>query len=616
VSDVLVEVADLRIDRVRGRERRPIVDGISLRIGRGETIGIVGESGSGKSLSARSLVGLLPPGVAARGSVTYGGRDLLALPERELRRVRGGEIAYLPQDPFTMLNPLRSVERHITEMLRDEEGRPLGRAERAAEAVRRLEEVGITDPGVADRYPFELSGGMRQRVAIAAALALDPKVLIADEPSTALDAISQHRILRRLKDIQAARGMGLALITHDLRLAFSMCDRVYVLYAGSLAEHGPASALQREPMHPYTVGLLLSEPPADRRVRELVSIPGSVPPAHAVVGQCSFAARCEWSTDACLAGDPPLLEAGPAHASACVRLPEIAAELAARRAELAADAAAPPPVGSAPPVLEVRDVEKTFAASRRAGAVEALRGVSLELRQGESLAVVGESGSGKTTLARCLVGLEQASGGGISIDGIDATDRRRLPARDRARLRRAIQYVFQDPYDSLNPALTIGTSLAEALRVAPAEARMPVAELLELVGLPADYARRKPVALSGGERQRVAIARAVAVRPRILVCDEPVSALDVSVQAQILRLLARLRRELGMTLLFITHDLAIVRQVAERVIVMHRGEVVERGDVDRVLDAPQDDYTQRLVTAVPRGDGAWLAAAQDDQLRG
>jgi peptide/nickel transport system ATP-binding protein len=244
--------------------------------------------------------------------------------------------------------------------------------------------------------------------------------------------------------------------------------------------------------------------------------------------------------------------------------------------------------------------------------VHALRGVSLRLREGESLGIVGESGSGKTTLARCLVGLETATGGRIEIDGIDATDRGRLPSADQARLRRSIQYVFQDPYDSLNPALTIGTSLAEALRVAPPEARVPVGELLELVGLPAEYAKRKPVALSGGERQRVAIARSVAVRPRILVCDEPVSALDVSVQAQILRLLAQLREQLQMTLLFITHDLAIVRQVADDVVVMHRGEVVERGPVDRVLDDPEHPYTRRLVEAVPRADGAWLAPADEE----
>jgi peptide/nickel transport system ATP-binding protein len=612
MSEPLLEALDLRIERVRERERAPIVDGISLAIARGETIGIVGESGSGKSLTARSLVGLLPRGVEARGTVRHRGRDLLALSERELRGVRGREIAYLPQDPFTMLNPLRSVERHITEMLRGADGRPLDRDARRAEAVRRLEEVGITDPGVANRFPFELSGGMRQRVAIASALALDPEVLIADEPSTALDAISQHRILRQLKEIQATRGMGLALITHDLRLAFSMCDRVYVLYAGSVVEQGLADRLQAVPSHPYTLGLLLSEPPADRRVRALVSIPGSVPAAREVVGQCPFASRCEWVQDRCRAGDPPLLEVAPGQLSACVRLPEIADELAARRRALVAPAEPVVRDESHAVVLEADGVSKAFAASRRSGEVHALRGVSLRLRQGESLGVVGESGSGKTTLARCLVGLETATGGRIEIDGIDATDRGRLPAADQARLRRSIQYVFQDPYDSLNPALTIGTSLAEALRVAPPEARVPVGELLELVGLPAEYAKRKPVALSGGERQRVAIARSVAVRPRILVCDEPVSALDVSVQAQILGLLAQLRQELQMTLLFITHDLAIVRQVADDVVVMHRGEVVERGPVDRVLDSPEHPYTQRLVEAVPRADGAWLAPVDEE----
>lgn len=610
MTDAIVQVVDLRIDRVRGRRRIPIVAGIDLRIDPGETIAIVGESGGGKSLTARSLVGLLPTGVRARGTVALHGRDVLSLSERELRGVRGRSIAYLPQDPFTMLNPLRSVERHITEMLRDERGRPLARAARIDEAVRRLDEVGISDVGVAHRYPFELSGGMRQRVAIAAALALDPEVLIADEPSTALDTVSQHRILHQLKGIQRARGMGLGLITHDLRLAFSMCDRVYVLYAGSMVERGPVAALRTTPRHPYTLGLLMSEPPADRRVRSLVSIPGSVPPAHAVVGACTFAARCEWAVDRCRAGEPPLLEVAPGHASACVRLPEIADELTARRGALVESSSAPAIATSRPLVLEVCELEKTFAASRRGRPVEALRGVSLELRLGDCLGVVGESGSGKTTLARSLMGLEPPTGGRITIDGIDATDRGRLSSADRGRLRGAIQYVFQDPYDSLNPALTIGTTLEEVLRVLPPGERTSVRELLGLVGLPGEYARRKPVALSGGERQRVAIARAVAVRPHILVCDEPLSALDVSVQAQILTLLAGLREELEMTLLFITHDLAIVRQVADDVIVMHRGAVVERGPVDRVLDAPQHDYTRQLVEAVPRDDGTWLAAME------
>jgi peptide/nickel transport system ATP-binding protein len=337
-----------------------------------------------------------------------------------------------------------------------------------------------------------------------------------------------------------------------------------------------------------------------------------VPAARDVVGQCPFAGRCEWVRDVCLAGDPPLLDVAPGHASACVRLPEIAGELAERRRALVEPADPVAPDDGRPVVLAADDVAKSFPASRRSGEVHAVRGVSLTLREGASLGVVGESGSGKTTLARCLVGLEDATAGRIDIAGIDASDRSRLSRSDATRLRRAIQYVFQDPYDSLNPALTIGTSLAEALRVAPAEARMPVGELLELVGLPADYARRKPVALSGGERQRVAIARSVAVRPRILVCDEPVSALDVSVQAQILRLLAQLRQDLGMALLFITHDLAIVRQVADDVVVMHRGEVVERGPVDRVLDSPEHPYTQRLVEAVPRADGAWLAPAEEE----
>ena len=588
----LLDVRDLRIESRRGSDRTTIAEGVSLHVDRGETIGIVGESGSGKSLTAKSIVGLLPPNVEATGEILYRGRQILGIPERQLRAVRGKQIGLVLQDPFTMLSPLRRCGRHIDELLRDPQGRRLSRAERRNESVRRLREVGIDDPSVVDRYPFELSGGMRQRVGLAAALARDPDVLIADEPSTALDVTTQQEILALLGSLQASRGMGLVLITHDLRVAFDRCDRVYVLYAGSLLEVAPARELEREPLHPYTLGLLLSEPAADRRVPELVAIPGSVPAHDLVSDRCAFSTRCAWVAEQCVAAAPPLLPVAAGRHSACIRLEEIRDQLAATRRAARDESAVVEEASLLEPIVRVSHLVKRF------GSTTALGGVSIAVGAGESVGIVGESGSGKTTLARCLVGLETADEGDIEMVGFAAEDFSKLGRTDRRALRRAAQIVFQDPYSSLNPARTIGSTLKEALGVAgrPAD---EVSLLLDQVGLPAGYARRKPASLSGGERQRVAIARALAVGPRVLICDEPVSALDVSVQAQILNLLARLRQELDLSYVFITHDLAVVRQVADRVYVLYRGKVVESGKADQILDNPQHDYTKRLVASIP-----------------
>jgi peptide/nickel transport system ATP-binding protein len=620
-AEPLLDVRDLRIGRGRAGGAAPastgtIVSSVSLSLRAGETIGIVGESGSGKSMTAKAVTGLLPPGITASGEVRYGGRNLLTVKEREWRAVRGGEIGLILQDPFTMLNPVLRCGTIIAESLpRD---RTPGRAKRRAEAVRRLAEVGITDPAVAGRYPFQLSGGMRQRVAIAAALARDPQVLIADEPSTALDASTQQDILALIKRVQQARGMGLVLITHDLRVAFAMCDRIYVLYAGSLLETAPASELEAEPLHPYSHGLLLSEPPADHRVRDLISIPGSVPAPDLVAGSCPFAPRCRWATAECEQAAPPLAEVAltdPSLAgvprgrlSACVRLPQIRAEMASLRERADQDAPATVSGRSSDPLIQVSDLRKVFKQGSRT--VTAVDGVSVEVGAGESVGLVGESGSGKTTLARVLAGLEQATSGQVTIDGIPAGDWSRLAGKDRRRLRGTVQIVFQDPYSSLNPMHTVGSALAEAVAIHdPAARNVPgqVAGLLQSVGLPAGYAGRRPAALSGGERQRVAIARALAVRPRVLICDEPVSALDVSVQAQILNLLAAIRAERGIGYLFITHDLSIVRQITDYLYVMHRGRVVESGPTGRVLAHPSHPYTVKLLESVPRPETDWLA---------
>jgi peptide/nickel transport system ATP-binding protein len=577
-----------------------ITVGTDLDVGRGETVGIVGESGSGKSLTARAIARLLPAGVTAGGSVFFDGLDLPALPEREMQKVRGRRISMLLQDPFTMMNPLMRCGSHIEEMLAE---RPEFRNSRArsAEVQRRLLEVGIAGEDVRYRLPFQLSGGMCQRVALAAALARDPQLLIADEPSTALDVTTQAEIIALLKRVQVERGMSLILITHDLRLAFSTCDRVYVLYAGSVLETGAAAAVERDPAHPYTLGLLLSEPPLERRVSRLVAIRGSVPSADDVASGCSFADRCDWVTDLCRVRKPVLAEIAPGRATACVRRGAIVDEMRVLRHQALQAAQTQPNVATtAPPLIRVEGLEKTFN-GHRGRPVYALKGVSIEVLPGESVGLVGETGSGKTTLGRCLVGLETPSAGTIEISGIPASNFESLAPEQRKKLRRTIQMVFQDPYSTLNPRHSIRRSLTEALRTAggAADSEDRIITLLREVGLPSTFAERRPASLSGGERQRVAVARSLAVAPRILVCDEPVSALDVSVQAQILNLFKRLQDELGLSYLFITHDLAVVRQIVDRVYVLYLGQIVEHGPTEEVMNRPKHPYTRRLIDSIP-----------------
>jgi peptide/nickel transport system ATP-binding protein len=598
VAEPVLQVSGLTIAGSAG----PIVSNIDLSIRAGEVIGIVGESGSGKSMTARALMGILPPGVAASGSVRYQGDELL--PGRPGHRLHE-DFAMVFQDPFTMLNPLMRAGRHISETMRDGRGRKLGRAAARAEEVRRLAEVGITDPSVAARYPFELSGGMRQRVGIAATLSSNPRVLLADEPTTALDVTTQAEILNLMRGLQRDRDMAMVLITHDLGVAFSMCDRIFVLYAGRLIEQAPAVQLARFPLHPYTRGLLDSDPPADYRVDALSSMPGSVPRAVAVLGQCPFADRCSFARAECRQ-PVSLTPVDQDRSTACIRIDEI-------RDRLAIPALIPASVAEVKPSAEdaadalvaVTKLGKRFTRAGRH--VDALQDVSVYVRTGESVGIVGESGSGKTTLGRCIVGLETPTSGSILVDGRDATDYGSLSRSETAHLRGTVQMAFQDPYSTLSPSRSIGAVLHEAVRIGDRTGKTSgrVKELLELVGLPAGYASRMPADLSGGERQRVALARALARRPRLIVCDEIVSALDVSVQAQILNLLTRLQAELGLGYLFITHDLAVVRQVTDRIYVLRRGVIVEHGSTEQVLERPQAEYTQRLLESIPvRAHGA------------
>ncbi|WP_327365685.1 ABC transporter ATP-binding protein [Streptomyces sp. NBC_01217] len=606
----------------------PILDGVSLEVGRGECIGIVGESGSGKSLAMRAVVGLLPAGTdVTGGSVRIDGQDVLTLTPRERHALRGRRVTLLMQDPFTMLHPQLTCGRQIADGLRDLDGgrRGLsGKAARHAEVERRLAEVGL-GPDVADRYPHELSGGMRQRVAAAAALAGDPELLIADEPTTALDASNQRAVLDLLRGLQRSRGMGLVLITHDLRVAFSACDRVYVLYAGSVLEHGRSHELESAPLHPYTAGLLACEPSVRERYAELPAIPGSVPAPGARSSGCPFADRCAHAAAVCRAepvvlSAPPSCTGAPADASpgtrrlsACVRLSEIGDALATppvRAAAVPSAVSGPGPddeVHAQDAALVARSVDRTFRSP--AGDHAALRDVGLTVPREGVVALVGESGSGKTTLARIAVGLETFDGGTVTVGGIALSAGRRPAAADRRRLAGQVQIVFQDPYSSLNPLRTVGATLREALAAATGRRgrgtpKAEVGTLLEQVGLPGSYATRRPAALSGGERQRVALARALAARPRLLICDEAVAALDVSVQAQLLNLLSSLQRSEGFAVLFITHDLGVVRQIADRVAVMHQGRIVEQGATAEVLDAPRHPWTRRMIDALPEATGS------------
>lgn len=593
-----LEAHDLSITARIDKEQRVIVEPLSLSLAPGETLGLVGESGSGKSLIARALVDLLPPGVSRSGVVRVHGTTMGA--PADFERAHGREVALVLQDPFTMLHPLLRCGVHVEECLSIPGGSRGARARARAETARRLEEVGIRAADVQDRYPFELSGGMRQRVALAAALARDPSVLIADEPSTALDSTTQEEVLDLLRSLQASRGMALLLITHDLRLAFSICHRVMVLYAGSIMEVGPAPAVHREPAHPYTLALLLSEPPVDKRVETLHITEGAVPRAGDVSGQCGFAARCHWAQAMCVAAKPALRTTNDGRQSACVRLTDVAQVMSAERAR-AARAGLPDSIPHEP-VVTVDGVTKVYTRRRGRDAVTALERMSMYVSAGETVGIVGESGSGKTTIGRCIVGLESVTSGTVTIDGVDASDYSGMTQADRVHVRGTVAMVFQDPYSTLNPARTIGSVLREVLRhrtPAPADVDAELERVLALVSLPLEYAARKPSALSGGERQRVAIARALAIRPKVVICDEAVSALDVSVQAQVIDLLRRLQAELGLSYVFITHDLAVVRQIAHRVYVMHKGMVVESGEVADVLDRPKHPYTTRLIHSVP-----------------
>ncbi len=550
------------------------VDGVSFDLERGETLGIVGESGSGKSVTCYSLMGLVPqpPGRIESGEAIFDGVNLLRCTPTQARSIRGKRISMIFQDPMTSLNPYMRISEQLIEPLLIHE--KISRREARDRAIQMLEAVGIAD---AERrmksYPHEFSGGMRQRVMIAMALITRPDILIADEPTTALDVTVQAQILALIKKMQGELGMAVIFITHDLAVVSGLCDRVLVMYAGRIVEHADTRTLFRAPQHPYTKALQRCIPSLQEKGRELYSIPGLPPDLSKPLSEEELLARFE---------PVPTLHETPA------------------------DETATRSFNSAETMLRLDDVKTHFTV--RSGkiidlnptVIRAVDGVSLELRRGEVLGLVGESGSGKSTLARTIMQLVPTTGGAVILEG------RNLTAASRSELTiagRELQMVFQDPFASLNPRMTIFDTLAEPLRVhrvvPPEKIRERVIQLMKDVGLAPRFMQKYPHEFSGGQRQRIAIARALALEPRIIIADEPVSALDVSIQAQILNLLAGLVRRMNLSLIFISHDLAVVKHISDRIAVMYRGKIVEIGDAVDVMNNPQHEYTRTLLSAIP-----------------
>jgi len=598
------------------------IDGLTMAIDRGETFALVGESGCGKSMTALALMRLLPEnGHVTGGDVKLDREDLLALPEAGMRRVRGGRIGMIFQEPSTSLNPVMKVGAQIVEAI---EAHTALRGEAArAKAIEWLRKVGIPEPERrADDYPFRMSGGQKQRVMIAMTLATEPDFLVADEPTTALDVTIQAQVLDLLKELQKEQGLGLLLITHDLAVVAGMAHRVALMYAGQIIEVAQADDFFRDPKHPYARALLRALPDARRRGQALQAIPGTVPVLTQQFAGCRFAPRCDRVMAHCGATVPEMIElsgreqTGTLHAVRCLLHAPGAAVHAAAPARAPGEPAAPAAAraagaGAAGTLLEVRDLRVRFPLRRgflQRGArsfFNAVDGISFEVRERETLALVGESGCGKTTTGKAIVQLLRHI---ASFEGRALLQGRNLfelqgPALLQAR--REIQIIFQDPFASLNPRMRVADILEEGMQalmpgVQAAERRARIGTLVDQVGLRRDALERYPHEFSGGQRQRIAIARALAVSPKLIVCDEPTSALDVSVQAQILNLLAELQRELGVSYLFITHNIGVVEYIADRVAVMRAGRIVEQGDCAALLEHPQDAYTRNLIDSVPR----------------
>ena len=586
------------------------VDDLSLEIRRGQRLAVVGESGSGKSTVALAVLGLLePPGHVTAGSIRLGELELAGAPEEVLREVRGGKISMIFQDALGSLNPVKTIGFQLVEALRQHN--ELSADEARERAVALLAEVGVQAPS--DRlaqYPHEFSGGMRQRVMIAMALASNPALLIADEPTTALDVTTQANVIDLLVRLSEERELAVLLITHDLGIVAGFAQDVLVMYAGAPVEYGPTDGVFADPGHPYTQALMAAVPRlTDERGTELASIPGSLPRADAIPPGCRFEARCRIGRgrDLCRTERPAFDIHDRGRLVACHFEQEARATVAEVRER---EGAKPAVAAGTAPLVRITDLAKNYRA--RGGStfnrrfLRAVDGVSFDIKPGESLGLVGESGSGKSTVARLLLGLTDRTRGEVTFEGrqLEVSRHGGLAKEHRGRL----QMVFQDPGDSLDPMMTVDGIVAEPLFLLRGEARKSAAgrvpELLQLVGLETDFGKRRPLQLSGGQRQRVAIARALATNPALIVCDEAVSSLDVSVRAQILNLLRDLQNRLGLAYLFISHDLSTVRHVCDRVAVMYGGRFVEVAAADEIFRAPQHPYTIALLSAVPVPDPA------------
>jgi peptide/nickel transport system ATP-binding protein len=607
----LLDVEDLHVHFVTSRGVIRAVEGISYQVRPGEVVAIVGESGCGKSVSSLAIMRLLakPAGRVVHGSIRLDGRDLLALSEEEMREVRGRDVSMIFQEPMTSLNPVLPIGLQIMEPMLIH--LKMDESAARARAMELLRLVGITDAERRlDQYPHQFSGGMRQRVMIAIGLACNPKLIIADEPTTALDVTIQAQILELMKDLSRRLNIALIIITHNLGVVARYADRVNVMYAARIIEQGTADEIFLRPRHPYTVGLMRSVPRLDRpRDARLETIEGLPPNLLAPPAGCRFAPRCPYRIDIC-AQEPALIEMETDHRAACWRAVELALAPAEPATGRAPEAAARR--DGAVPLLAVGNLSKHFTVSAGGrvwlgggkATVRAVQDVSFDIMPGETLGLVGESGCGKTTVGRLILKLEDPTGGAIRFEGTDIAG---LRARDMREMRRKIQVIFQDPYSSLNPRMTIGQIIGEPLgvyRLEPSRkaARERVEELLGQVGLFPYMAERYPHELSGGQRQRVGIARALAMKPSFIVCDEPVSALDVSIQGQIINLLEELQARLGLTYLFIAHDLAVVRHISTRVAVMYLGRIMELAARDTLYAEPLHPYTKALLDAAPVPD--------------
>ena len=614
-----------------------IVDDISFSIRAGETFALLGESGCGKSVTALSLLRLLPDGVVrAGGTAQLDGVELFGLHEREMRAVRGGTAAMIFQEPGLSLNPVMTAGEQIAEVLDLHQGMR-GKAARQR-CVELLDQVGIPDAARREtEYPMQLSGGMKQRVMIAMALAGQPKLLVADEPTTALDVTTQAQVLQLLRDTQTASGMSLLLITHDLGVVAEMAHQVGVMYAGQIVEQASRAQLLARPLHPYTQKLFAALPDATRHNQPLAAIPGSVPPLGSITQGCRFAARCDQAWALCSEQTPDWTVLEDGQGVRCHLYQDQGARIKDQvaRSEVSTqkqqDSAKPDSIlapdgttsqstslannarqvaGYRTSLLQVSDLQVYFpirkgVLQRVVGQVKAVDGVSLEIPQGRTLALVGESGCGKTTLGKALLQLIPPTAGSVQFAGRELIG---LAARELREQRATMQMVFQDPYASLNPKMRVAEILEEGMTALNIQSNSAARQahidtLLDQVGLARTSKWRYPHEFSGGQRQRIAIARALAVSPQLLICDEPTSALDVSVQAQILNLLKSLQQELNLSYLFITHNLAVVEYLAHEVCVMYLGRIVERGTAAEVLRAPKHPYTQALLSAVPRIDG-------------